>query len=282
MSRHRYRDSFRFRDEDRGPSTGTVIAIVAGALAGLAVGVLVMQRTGGLSGMRSRIARRRGNATPSTPHAHEGHDFDYAAATDEFEGDEGDVELEERVLEAFRNDPILSERAIDIGSVGEGVIELAGWVEEEPEARHAVTIARGVPGVGTVINRIVIGDEEQRFAEAARRVAEGDPSLTEAHWEGQGVGTGRRRQGTSRDVDRHADPRVTLEERWLDEGEAMRNAADRTEGLAERRRSHKRSPRGDRAGGSPIAPTGVPKADHVARPADTSGDMTDFGGAGLS
>lgn len=289
MSRHRYRDSFRFRDEDRGPSTGTVVAIVAGALAGLAVGVLVMQRTGGLSGMKSRIARRRGATAPSTPHQY-ADDFDYAAASDEFEGEEGDVELEERVLEAFRNDPILSERAVDIGSIGEGVIELAGWVEEETEARHAVTLARGVPGVDTVINRIVIGDEEERFADAARRVAEGDPSLTETRWDGQGVGTGRRRQGTSRDVDRHADPRVELEDRWLRENEALRNAADRTEGLAERRRSQKRPPRGDRTGGAPVAPTGVPKGDHVARPIeadrqvarteatrDTGGEMTDFG-----
>jgi len=281
MPRHRYRDSFRFRDEDRGPSTGAVVAIVAGALAGLAVGMLVMQRTGGLSGMKARLARRRAAGASAAPHQYASDDFDYAAA-DDFEGGEGDVQLEERVLEAFRNDPILSERAVDIGSIGEGVIELAGWVEEETEARHAVTIARGVPGVGTVINRIVIGDEEQRFADAARRVAEGDPSLTETRWEGQSVGTGRRRQGTSRDVDRHADPRVTLEDRWLDENEALRNAADRTEGLAERRRSHKRPPRGDRTGGSPVAPTGVPKADHVARPADTAGDMTDFGGAELS
>ena len=30
-------------------------------------------------------------------------------------------ELEERVLEAFRNDPILAERAIDIGAIGDGI-----------------------------------------------------------------------------------------------------------------------------------------------------------------
>ena len=88
-----------------------------------------------------------------------------------------DETLEERVLEAFRNDPILAERAIDIGSIGEGVIELAGWVEDEDESEHAVTIARGVPGVDTVVNRIAIGDEERRFDEARARVRDGDPSL---------------------------------------------------------------------------------------------------------
>jgi len=44
-----------------------------------------------------------------------------------------------------------------------------------------------------------------------------------------------------------------------------------TEGIAERRRSAKKTPKGDRTGGSPISPTGVPKADHVADP-DTGPD----------
>jgi hypothetical protein len=74
----------------------------------------------------------------------------------------------------------------------------------------------------------------------------------------------------------------------------MRNAADDTEGVAERRRmAAKRSARGDRTGGAPVAPTGVPKADHVAQPRDvdvrsarvdaareTGGERTDFGDTG--
>ncbi|HET9730485.1 MAG TPA: BON domain-containing protein, partial [Acidimicrobiia bacterium] len=187
---------------------------------------------------------------------------------DELETEEADETLEEHVLEAFRNDPILSERAIDIGSLSDGVIELAGWVEDEDESEHAVTIARGVPGVTTVVNRIAIGDEERRFEEAAKRVRDGDASLTEAHWEGQGIGTGRRRQGTSDDSDRHADPRVELGERWQSVDEGVRNAADDTVGSAERRSRAKRTVRGDRTGGSSVAPTGVPKGDHVANPLD--------------
>src|SRR6185503_11082036 len=50
---------------------------------------------------------------------------------------------------AFRNDPILAERAVDIGSIGEGLIELAGWGATATESEHAVTLARGVPGVAT-------------------------------------------------------------------------------------------------------------------------------------
>jgi len=181
------------------------------------------------------------------------------------------------VLEAFRNDPILSERAIDIGSISDGVIELAGWVENEEESRHAVTIARGVPGVDTVVNRIALGDEEERFEDTARRFREGDPALNEARWEGQGVGTGRRRQGTSDEPDRHSTPKVTLEERWQNTENSVRDAAEDIDNVAERRSRAKRSARGDRTGGSPVSPSGVPKADHVANPLDVTGGAAEPG-----
>jgi BON domain-containing protein len=277
---------FRYREEDS--STGTVVGVLLGALAGFAAGMFVAQKVGGVSGLTARL--RRSGAPVESEYADEELD-DYEE--DELDEEEHDESLEERVLEAFRNDPILSERAIDIGSVGEGTIELAGWVESEDEAEHAVTIARGVPDVTTVVNRISVGEDERRFRNASRRVQEGDPSLTETRWEGRTVGTGRRRQGTSQDADRHADPKVDLEDRWMSKDVELANAADDTEGLAERRRSHKRAVRGDRTGGAPVAPTGVPKADHVASPReadvhtarvdaarDTSGERTDFGDLG--
>lgn len=264
---------FRYREEESSHA-GAIVGVLAGAVAGFAVGMIVAQRVGGFSGLKSKIAKRRGEMRETAESlrdrygAAEEDDFD-DIESDDFESDEPDEGLEERVLEAFRNDPILSERAIDIGSLSDGVIELAGWVEDETEAQHAVTVARGVPSVDTVVNRIAIGDEERRFEEAARRVREGDPSLTEARWEGHRVGTGRRRQGTSDEPDRHADPKVVLEDRWNREDDALRNAADDVEGLADRRQRSKRAVRGDRAGGAPVAPTGVPKADHVANPIET-------------
>ena len=181
------------------------------------------------------------------------------------------------MLEAFRNDPILCERAIDIGSISDGVIELAGWVENDEESRHAVTIARGVPGVDTVVNRIALGDEEERFEDTARRFREGDAALNEARWEGRGVGTGRRRQGTSDEPDRHSTPKMDLEDRWQDTDSAIRDAADEVETVAERRSRTKRSARGDRTGGSPVSPSGVPKADHVANPLDVTGEAAEPG-----
>jgi hypothetical protein len=109
--------------------------------------------------------------------------------------------------------------------------------------------------------------------DTAQRVEDGDPALTEARWEGMHVGTGRRRQGTSAEPDRHADPAVPLEDRWLREDEAIRNAADDTDGIAERRdRSARRGRRGSRASGSP--PSGAtPKADQIAKPPDENPEM---------
>jgi len=241
----------RYRDDDS-QSSG-LLYLAAGAVLGLAAGLVVADRYGGFSSLtarvRERIARRR--------------ELDDDDA--ETEINEEDEALEERVLEAFRNDPILAERAVDIGAIGDGIIELTGWVHEPDEATHAVTITRGVPGVETVVNRL---DVRMAGAEEPLDEIDDDPSAPSpgGRWEGQQVGTGRRRQGNSSEPDRHADPKPGLEERWLSKDEALREAAGDIEGLAERRRVTKRSQRGDRTGGSPIAPTGVPKADHVADP----------------
>jgi hypothetical protein len=261
----------RYRDDERSSGT-TVASILVGALAGFAVGVLVSKRIGGWSGLRRRLRELVAGPAEATRHGAEVgeyYDDEYEIEDDELE-DEGerDEELEDRVLEAFRNDPLLSERAVDIGSLGEGIIELAGRVENDDEAQHAVTLAGGVPGVETVVNRMMVGAREEQLEDAARRVEDGDPSLTEARWEGMRVGTGKRRQGTSDEPDRHADPAVPLEDRWLGEDQAIRNAAEDTDGIAERRdRSARRTRRGNRPGGS-SASSAEPKADHIATPPD--------------
>lgn len=231
--------------EDESSSGSSVATIVVGALAGFAVGMFVAQRFGGLNG----IARRFKKATESQDGTNkfdfsggslneiedEAEELEAAALSDEDDEDfngmddtgESDTPLiEERVLEAFNNDPILAERAIDIGAMGTSVIELAGWVDNDEEAEHAMTIARGVPGVETVVNRLLVDEEEQLVKDNVRRFKEGDPAVTVGHWEGQQVGTGKRRQGRSDEIDRHADPKPHLEDRWLGKSEAVKNAAD--------------------------------------------------------
>jgi hypothetical protein len=263
----------RFQDEDESSVAGTVTGVLLGAVAGFAVGMLVAQRVGGFAGLANRVRRGLPDSVSELAGGQPVVADDYADF-DDYEDDELDTsveegsELEERVLEAFRNDPIMSERAVDIGGIGDATIELAGWVNSEEEAEHAVVLARGVPGVDTVVNRIAIGDEEERVRDHAERFAAGEDDHTEAHWEGRTVGTGRSRQGTSKDLLRHADPRVPLEERTTSIEHELMEAADDIEGIAERRRREKKAVKGDRTGGSPIAPTGVPKADHVANPVD--------------
>jgi len=262
----------RFED-DESSLGGTVTSALLGAVAGFAVGMLVAQRVGGFSGLVETV-RRRGRTEQDDDTEAAGPvvaDDDFSEYDEDYDDeleDEGvpNEGLEERVLEAFRNDPILSERAIDIGGIGEETIELAGWVNSEEEAEHAVVLARGVPGVETVVNRIAVGDVEERIRDHSRRLEEGEDALTEARWEGRTVGTGRPRQGTSDEIDRHADPRVELVERWTAAEVEIEQAADETSGIAERRASSKKAPKGDRTGGAPVAPTGVPKGDHVADP----------------
>ena len=261
----------RFEDDDESSLGGTITTALLGAVAGFAVGMLVAQRVGGFSGLVESVKRRRSGSDEDEAAAAPVVADDFSEFDDDYDDeleDEGvpNEALEERVLEAFRNDPILCERAIDIGGIGEETIELAGWVNSEDEADHAVVLARGVPGVGTVVNRIAVGDVEERIRDHSRRLEEGDEALTEAQWEGRTIGTGRRRQGTSDEPDRHATPRVELEERWTKAEHELQHAADDTAGIAERRASTKKAAKGDRTGGAPVAPTGVPKADHVADP----------------
>lgn len=268
---------FRYRDEESNVASALYVAL--GALAGFAAGVVVAQQYGGFSGITSKIRDRIGSIRNGAEHDEEdeeshlnahAHDHRYDE-DDDYEDDE-DVdegpldateELEERVLEAFRNDPILSERAIDIGAIDDGIVELTGWVNADDEAQQAVVVARGVPGVETVVNRLSVRAEEDLYDELADRYEDGDPSLTEGQWEGQSVGTGQRRQGSSAEVDRHEDPRTDIEEKILDK--VYLDADDEADVKAERRRKAK-PPRGGRADGSPVAPSGVPKSDHVVDP----------------
>jgi hypothetical protein len=279
MSPFSYRNEppYIYDEEDDESSSRSALYIAIGAAAGFAAGVLMAERFGGFKGLTDRIKDTFGGGT-----GEEEEEFDYEGLDDdEFDPDfdddaetpksslNGAEELEERVLEAFRNDPILSERAVDIGSVEDGIIELTGIVNSDDEAHQAVVVARGTPGVETVVNRLVIKSDEELFDTAAHHYEDGDPPFTERHWDGQQVGTGRRRQGNSTEVDRHADPRNVLEDRSLSEDRAFLAAAEEIPDTAERRTKTKKSARGGRTDGSAVAPSGVPKADHVADPSES-------------
>lgn len=280
--RFRNEPPYIYEEEEEESSPRNAIYIAIGAAAGFAAGVLMAERFGGFKGLTDRIKDTFGGGTEGV----EEEEFDYEGLDeDEFDPDfdddldtpkaslDGSEELEERVLEAYKNDPTLSERAIDIGAVEDGIIELTGWVNSEDEAHQAVVVARGVPGVATVVNRLAIRSDEVLFDDAAHHYEDGDPPFTERHWDGQQVGTGRRRQGNSEDVDRHADPKNKLEDRALSEDKAFLSAADDIPEGTARQKSTKKA-RGGRSDGSAVAPSGVPKGDHVADPERAPGNGT--------
>jgi hypothetical protein len=239
----------RIRLHDDEPSVGSIAAgVTLGALAGFVVGVVVAQRVGGLSGLTSRLREgidtliHRGQDGIESLGGAE-HDEGEEEYEDEYdEGDEeeeraldGDSALEERVLRAFRRDAILSERAIDIGAIGEGIIELSGWVETQDESELAMAVTRTVPGIVTVVSRLFIGSDEQDSSDLDEDDLDDGAPLPGGMWQGQRVGTGRRRQGNSGEMDRHADPKPVIEDKWLDEQHALEEDAGPIEGIAERR-----------------------------------------------
>jgi hypothetical protein len=258
--------TIRYRDRESSATGALFVAV--GALAGLATGVLLAQRYGGLSAISQRVRDRLGDAAQHEdedearfgPSGHDVPEYDDEPLGDD--ADEGEM-LEERVLEAFRNDPVLSERAIDIGAIGTGIIELTGWVHAEDETHHAVTVTRGVPGVETVVNRLTVREEEERYDERGRRYRAGDEE-TSPRWEGMGIAPG-------------APPGVP---RTSPTATPTRSRSSRSAGRASSRRSApppttwraRRAPPVDRVGGdgpdrSAAGGAVVPKGDHVADPA---------------
>ncbi len=130
--------------------------MVLGALAGMAVGILLAER-GVFAGLRRR--RLTGSDTPEPATRRSAppdgaRPFKSERAPRRPANDAG--ELEARVLETFRNDPILVDRPIDIGAIGTGIIELTGWVDAPTEVRLATTLTRGTLGVHTVVNRLLV------------------------------------------------------------------------------------------------------------------------------
>ena len=244
----------RFGRRDEGMSTEKIVFLSLGVAAGVAAGVFLAQKYGGFAAVGDRLRNRFGGGGDLEGEDHERHryngqeygDHDYDDGHDDFGELSPMEELEERVLEAYRNDPILAERAIDIGAIDEGIIELTGWVHAADEATHAVTIARGTPGVETVVNRLAVREEEDRFDDYADHYEQGYDSFTESQWNGQQRGIGRSRySGRASDPDRNPDALSDLE------------------GFG--RSASPPSPGGE-TDGSPISPSGVPKGDHVKRP----------------
>lgn len=115
------------------------------------------------------------------------------------------------VTEALRRDGDLSRRALEVDAISDGVVELSGHVDTRSEAERAVRIAQSTRGVFTVVNRLVIDDEEAHMNDSKRRREDGAPELNERHHYGMGVGMGSRRQSPDTDPDRPSDKQKILD-----------------------------------------------------------------------
>jgi hypothetical protein len=170
-------------DQDESDSR-TMLWVAAGAAVGLVAGALLAERLSGRK-LTTRTLWRRARklsglaATRWQPlvgaalamkdawSARDDEEPDHEHADDESldegfafssEPDDPAAGLDARVLEAFANDPILAERAVEIEETGDGQIVLHGRVYTPREVAHAVTLARGVPGVTGVKQRLAVRD----------------------------------------------------------------------------------------------------------------------------
>jgi BON domain len=172
---------------DEPDSSHTMLWLAAGAVLGVVAGVMLSDRIkgkrGSLRSLASRgrrfaagawdslgplleTARELKQAWDEPDEEEEDEELDLVEDTDDEldeEGDEDDDEeaeeddaLDARVLEAFVNDPILMESAVEIEERDPGVIILHGRMRNAKEAKHAVTLARGVPGVERVRTRLTV------------------------------------------------------------------------------------------------------------------------------
>ncbi len=121
------------------------------------------------------------------------------------------------VADAFRDDPKLSRRRVEVDAIAEGVVELSGSVRDRGEADRAVGIAHRTTGVYTVVNRLRIEEEEAHRQVTRQRRDDGDPALRERKHYGMGVGMGSPRHSPATDPARPSDKQQILE-RELDVG----------------------------------------------------------------
>jgi hypothetical protein len=69
-------------------------------------------------------------------------------------------QLARLVRQALRADPALAHLTLDVLPVSARTVELHGWVASRAERTLAARVARGVPGLDTIINCILVHGED--------------------------------------------------------------------------------------------------------------------------
>lgn len=129
----------------------------------------------------------------------------------------------DRLTRALAEDLELGEYDLSVDAISDGVVELTGAVDAAAQRERAVAMAHAIGDVHTVVNRLVLRDEEARFeANRTRREEKGGMQHS-----GMGVGMGTRRQSPDTDPDRPSD-RQKLVDRELEPENMEAVPADET------------------------------------------------------
>lgn len=178
-----------------------------GALGGLAIGALLLR---GLGGVREDAhAEVDVDASESVQSERDAGRFRPSRLSRPPRDQEALVGLEDAVLNAYLGDDTLRDCGIDVGAISRGIVELSGSVWTRDQAHRAVSVARSVPGVETVVNRMEIEEVRERlhprddFDEGMEMSGE---------WTGHQSGMGSRRQGEDTEPNRPDDSHVMRED----------------------------------------------------------------------
>ena len=182
------------RDEGRDGGENTLV-FVLGAVTGFAVSLWLVGRASRQVQAAGVGGRLRESARSLTDRLRPGR------LRREYSDQRELTQLEDAVLDAYLRDTVLAERAIDVGAISRGIIELSGSVRTHDEARHAVSTAQRLPGVETVVSRLEI--ENDIAYNSARTNQEG--AMGGREYSGNVSGMGRRRQGSQTDPDQTDD-----------------------------------------------------------------------------
>jgi hypothetical protein len=120
-----------------------VIWTATGVAGGLVLGFALGEWVGDVNAPRVRRAARRMREPPPPPA------LTAAGAA-------------RAVATALAADPELRELGLQVTLVSRGTVELHGWVRSRAERARAARLARGVPGVESVINSILVRGEDDR------------------------------------------------------------------------------------------------------------------------
>lgn len=182
-----------------------------GALGGLAIGALLLRGLGGVraetdvdadvdegvdTSAREQAARAVGRFRP-------------ARLSRPPRDQEALVGLEDAVLDAYLGDDTLRDCGIDVGAISRGIVELSGSVWTRDQAHRAVSVARSVPGVETVVNRMEIEEVRERLHP---RDDSDEGMEMSGEWTGHQSGMGSRRQGEDTEPNRPDDSHVMRED----------------------------------------------------------------------